>query len=196
MDDRTRVLYIDDHPERVKPIVDHLRDDFDVEIEKNVESARSKLAKEVFDVIILDWEMVDQPYGTETLIEIRKENAYIKAIMVTAKLYYVEDLAKAVNAGVSRVYFKNEPDMMRHLTEGIKDVVNSRDQIVQGLEVWLMERRDSKEELMTVSDGKSYTAAELLKEIKSDSTMGRKQVQVLVNFVFDSVLRRSRVKKQ
>jgi response regulator RpfG family c-di-GMP phosphodiesterase len=194
-----RILYIDDDPPTVEPIVKYLQTDYDVVVETNSEKARKRCLTSPFDMIILDWEMIAQENGAEILGKIRKENALIRVIVVTAKLYRVKDIAILVNLGISKFHFKNEPDLLKTLANEIKEVVESRDTIVQGLEEWLAARRHMRSKVVRVAGGKSYTPEQLLSELKRDSQMGKVQRRALASALWTFLLseeRRPRPKRK
>lgn len=193
MTERTKILYLDDKPETVTSIVEHLSQFFDVTLLTSAKNARELLLETPFDLIILDWRLIDQEEsGAEVLRLIRKENAQIKVIMVTANLNYLPDLEDLVNLGISKLFFKNEEHLLDDLTAAVSEVVESRDAIIQGLEDWLEARKAMKDTVVYVAGDKSYTAEQLLNEIKKNSEIGRTQTRVLVEHIFDSLIRERR----
>ena len=177
-EEKIRILYIDDRPEEVDAIIDSLSDDFVVTLKPNANEARIELLSNPYDIIILDYEMVKQENAEKTLEKIRKENYHIKVIMVTAKLRYARQLARVVNLGISKCYFKDEEDLMEKLNKGIIEVVENRNAIILGLESWLSARGGNAKPIV-VSGNKSYTAQQLLEEIKKNSKVGKNELKSL-----------------
>ncbi len=179
-----RVLYIDDRPKSVEPIIKFLEEHYFVRLEENADKARKELLKDPYDVIILDYEMVKQDYGDKILEKIRNENHNIRVIMVTAKVRVVTELAEVINHGISKCYFKTDPELFDKLKTGIDEVIENRDSIILGLESWL-EARKYRKKIIFSSGKKSYTAAKLLDEIKKNSDIGKDQVKALVFLMQD-----------
>lgn len=182
-----RILYIDDYPEGIAPIIDKLKEEFEVDLVKNLAEAQGMLLKQTYDVIILDWQILTTT-GAKVLAQIRKENAMIKVVMVTAKLTRIDDLQQVVNLGLSKMYFKWEEDLLTNLPIGVREAVDSRDTIIQGLEEWLQARKGVRDKVIEVAGDKGYTVSELLEELKKNSEIGRMQTKALVSYMFDNIL--------
>lgn len=197
MEDKIKILYVDDKPntDPVAAIVDHLRDKFIVAIESNAVKARKRLLKEPFDILALDWEMVKQDNGAEILTKIRQENALIKVIVVTDKLRRVSDLQLLVNLGISKLYFKYDDNLLSELDEGIIEVADTRDTVLQSLEDWLKARENLDEVVIEIAGDRSYTASQILDEIKRNTNIGRKQAQALVKLTIDIISSKKTRKK-
>lgn len=182
--EKIRVLYIDDRPKTVAPIIQILENDFEIKLECNAEEARMELLKKPYDVIILDFEMVKQDYADKILEKIRKENHHIKVILVTGKIRYVTELAKVVNWGISKCYFKTDVNLIQDLKKGILEVVDDRDSIIMGLESWINARTNRDKQILVINN-KKYTARQILDEIKKNSEIGRHQIKALVLLLND-----------
>lgn len=178
IEDEIKILYIDDRPEEVDAIIQSLSDDFDVTLKPDAEEGRQELLKNPYDIIILDYEMIKQGNAEKILAEIRKENYHIKVIMVTAKLRNIRQLARVINLGISKCFFKNEENLMEDLKNGIRETVENRNSIILGLERWLS-TRENQEKVILVSGNKSYTAKNLLDEIKKNSEVGKNELRSL-----------------
>jgi len=175
---KIKILYIDDRPEEIDAIIAGLSEEFDVMLKPNVEDARHELIQNPYDVIILDYEMIKQGTGETILAKIREENFHIKVIMVTAKLRNIRQLARVINLGISKCYFKNDEDLMDSLKSGIIETVENRNAIILGLEKWL-QSRSNQNKVILVSGEKSYTAKDLLHEIKKNSEVGKNELKSL-----------------
>ncbi|MGH9923299.1 MAG: response regulator transcription factor, partial [Nitrososphaerales archaeon] len=177
-EERIRILYIDDRPDEVDAIVESLSEEFDVKLMPDAEAAQKELIENHYDIIILDYEMIKQGDADKILAKIREQNYHIRVIMVTAKLRYIRQLARIINLGISKCYFKDDSDLMDNLKTGIREVVENRNEVIMGLESWLSARA-AENNVMLVSGEKSYTAKELLEEIKKNSEVGRNEVKAL-----------------
>jgi len=184
-----RILYMDDRPKTVEPIVKFLEKNYFVKLEINAKKARKELLKNPYDVIILDYEMIQQDYGDKILEKIRNENYNIRVIMVTAKIRVVTELAEVINHGISKCYFKTDPELLDKLKTGIDEVIQNRDSIILGLESWL-EARKYRKEIIFSSGKKRYTASKLLDEIKRNSNVGKDQVQALIFLMQDLITKK------
>lgn len=179
-EEKLRILYIEDRPEEVDGIIKMLQRHYVVKIEKNPEAARKELLKHPYDVILLDYDFVNMDSADITLEKIRKENYHIKVIMVTAILRDIHQLARTINQGISKCYFKNDAELLEHLKDGIDEVVQNRNEIILGLENWIEARKIRKGKQMLVVGNKSYSATELLNEVKKNSAIGKKEINSLV----------------
>lgn len=177
-EEKIKILYIDDRPEEIDAILQSLRDDFDVTLKPDADEGRQELLQNPYDIILLDYEMIKQGNAEKILAKIREENYHIKVIMVTAKLRNARQLARVINLGISKCFFKNEVSLMEDLKDGIRETVENRNSILLGLEAWLSSR-ENYDKIILMSGDKSYTARDLLVEIKKNSKVGKNELKSL-----------------
>ncbi|MGC1709690.1 MAG: response regulator [Nitrosotalea sp.] len=179
-EEKLKILYIENRPEEVDGIIKMLERKFTVKLEKDPEAARKELLKNPYDVILLDYDFVDLDTADIILEKIRKENYHIKVIMVTAILRDIHQLARTINQGISKCYFKSDPELLDNLQRGIYEVVRNRDEIIHGLETWIKARKKDKNKPLLIAGNKSYSATELLNEVKRNSEIGKAEIKALV----------------
>ena len=179
--EKLRILYVEDRPNEVDGIIKMLKKDFEVILEEKSENVSQKLRDSPFDIVILDYDMVGQENADKILKKIRKENYHIRVLLITALLREVHELADVINQGISKCYFKDDLNLADKLKKGILEIVNNRDTIIQGLETWIQAREINKDKPLLVSGNKSYSASELLKEIKKNSKIGKLEITALVS---------------
>ncbi len=177
---RLRILYIEDRPKEVDGILNMLRSKFDVDIISDPYEALEELKKIAYDVVLLDYDFVGKDNAGVILKKIREENYHIRVVMVTAILRDIHQLARVINNGISKCFFKDDPELFEHLKSGIHEVVQNRNMIIRGLESWINARNADEDKPIFIADGKSLTAKDLLNEVKMNSEIGKKEIEALV----------------
>ncbi len=136
MAERARVLIVDDEPGPRESLKIVLKAEFDVRAVARGSEALELLAREPFDIVLLDLRMPEDLSGTETLEQIRARSIDVEAIVITGqgaldtavsclRLGALDYIAKPFEPGyvLNRVRSAAAARAARHRAERIRDQI-------------------------------------------------------------------------
>jgi DNA-binding NarL/FixJ family response regulator len=132
MDQRIRILIVDDHTLFRESLSRMLTADTDYEVAatcSSVEEALKVISKDKIDLVLLDYDLGIEP-GTEFLNESKKRGFAGRVLMVTGGMSEAIML-RALDQGASGVFLKNSP--LAELTQAIRRVVQGEMWVDSGL---------------------------------------------------------------
>jgi DNA-binding NarL/FixJ family response regulator len=132
MDQRIRILIVDDHTLFRESLSRMLTADTDYEVAttcSSVEEALKVISKDKIDLVLLDYDLGVEP-GTEFLNESKKRGFAGRVLMVTGGMSEAIML-RALDHGASGVFLKNSP--LAELTQAIRRVVQGEMWVDSGL---------------------------------------------------------------
>jgi DNA-binding NtrC family response regulator len=179
-----RLLLVDDDRDWTASIELNLRKEFDVTIKRSVVSAERELARRVFDIVVIDYDFMAGPDGIELVASIRKRNRFLPLVMVSGKIDQKNQVTAAINAGIND-YLDKGVNLYPHLAASLDRCLKERDGILLALEEWAA--KHAEERILATVRGKTFTARELVDEIKRDSPFGRRQRLEIVETIIDLI---------
>lgn len=130
--------------------------------------------------------------GEEVLAEIRKHNKLIPVIIWSAKDGTEYDFTSFINNHA--LYYVKQATSYKEILKRVNDAFHYLQlDIASAIERWLNEQEDKEQILSIDSDGNNYSARDLMKEIRMQSSEGRKIEKEIIELTID-LLFRERVK--
>jgi len=187
-----RIIYIDDNIDDDDPLVLSLKDEgFEVKVIKDSKSAREYIKTRQYDIVLLDLDMGARSIsGNQLFNEIRKVNEKVSVVIISAyiKRQQNDDFLEFINNEAKAIFNRTE-DISKKVAKikKIRDELN----ISPGgaLKDWILKTKDPDAVIMVTKDGRKYTAADILKEIKLRTPLGLQFERDLNRLTIDLIAR-------
>lgn len=186
------ILLIDDEPEIIEEFKKALViEGYTVDTADSGEEGWEKYQNTYYDVLITDWKM-GKMNGLALSDKIDRMHPSAKVIMITA--YGDEDTAVKAHHCHAFDYLKKPVDM-DDLLETVEEAVKRKDGVINALEDWVATHPEEAERAVeaTLGGTQSWSAKDMLEEIKGNTERGRQEYQNLMQLTID-LLRRGRIK--
>ena len=187
-----RIIYIDDNIDNDDPLVLSLRDEgFEVKAINDSKSAIEYIKTRQYDIVLLDLDMgARSTSGNQLFNEIRKVDEKVPVVIISAyiKRQQNDDFLEFINNEAKAIFNRTE-DISKKVAKikKIRDVLNTS--AGGALEDWILKTKDPDAVLMVTKDGKKYTAADILKEIKLRTPLGLQFEKDLNRLTIDLIAR-------
>lgn len=187
-----RIIYIDDNIDDDDPLVLSLKDEgFEVKVLKDSKDALEYIKARQYDIVLLDLDMGGRSIsGHQLFIEIRKVNEKVPVVIISAyiKRQQYDDFLGFINNEAKAIF--NRTDDISKKVAKIKKIRDELNTSPGGaLEDWILKTKDPDAVLMVTKDGKKYTAADILKEIKLRTPLGLQFERDLNRLTIDLIAR-------
>jgi len=183
-----RILLVDDDASIVKQNKRALESvGYQVDFAYSGEEGWEIYQQHFYDVVIVDWKM-DKMNGMELLEKIDTLQPNNKVIMITA--YGDEGTAIEAHHHHAFDYLKKPVDR-EALLAAVAQAVNRKDGIISALENWVEQHPQEAEQpqRMSLSNKKTWSANEVLAEIKANTERGKQEYQKLLQLTIDLLAR-------
>jgi CheY-like chemotaxis protein len=187
-----RIIYIDDNIDNDDPLVLSLRDEgFEVKAINDSKSAIEYIKTRQYDIVLLDLDMgARSTSGNQLFNEIRKVDEKVPEVIISAyiKRQQNDDFLEFINNEAKAIFNRTE-DISKKVAK-IKKIRDELNTSAGGaLEDWILKTKDPDAVLMVTKDGKKYTAADILKEIKLRTPLGLQFEKDLNRLTIDLIAR-------
>lgn len=189
---KTKIIIIDDHLPHDDPLVVELSmEEFDVKLftdpKEGLEYVLSNLKKRM--VIVLDIDLGNPSLDGHFLLnEIRKQSFLIPVILWSAIDRGSNDFSDFIN-NHALFYVPKSASVDEIIKRVNQAAVMLKTDLATAIEDWL-EVREDKEQVLTYSgNGKSYTANDLIKEIREQSEDGVQIQEKIMKLSIDLLFR-------
>ena len=187
-----RIIYIDDNIDNDDPLVLSLRDEgFEVKAINDSKSAIEYIKTRQYDIVLLDLDMgARSTSGNQLFNEIRKVDEKVPVVIISAyiKRQQNDDFLEFINNEAKAIFNRTE-DISKKVAK-IKKIRDELNTSAGGaLEDWILKTKDPDAVLMVTKDGKKYTAADILKEIKLRTPLGLQFEKDLNRLTIDLIAR-------
>lgn len=187
-----RIIYIDDNIDDLHHLVLSLRDEgFEVRVINDSKNALEYIKNQFYDIVLLDLDMGHKSMsGNQLFNEIRKVSKKVPVVIISGviKRQQNEDFLEFINNEAKAIFSRTEDN--KKIVAKIKEI---RDDLNistgSALEDWLEKNQNLDAVLLLTKDGKSYTAKEILDEIKMRTDLGRKFERDLNKLTIDLISR-------
>lgn len=187
-----RIIYIDDNVDDDDPLVLSLIDEgFEIKVLKDSKNALEYIKTRQYDIVLLDLDMgARSTNGNQLFNEIRKVDEKVPVVIISAyiKRQQNDDFLGFINNEAKAIFNRTED-----ISKKVAKIKKIRDELNTSpggaLEDWIMKTKDQDAVLMVTKDGKKYTAADILKEIKLRTPLGLQFEKDLNRLTVDLIAR-------
>jgi len=187
-----RIIYIDDNIDNDDPLVLSLKDEgFEVEVLKDSKNALEYIKTRQYDIVLLDLDMgARSTSGNQLFNEIRKVDEKVPVVIISAyiKRQQNDDFLEFINNEAKAIFNRTED-----ISKKVAKIKKIRDELNTSpggaLEDWILKTKDPDDVLMVTKDGKKFTAADILKEIKLRTPLGLQFEKDLNRLTVDLIAR-------
>jgi DNA-binding NtrC family response regulator len=184
---KPKVLIIDDEVDWAHSTKMLLQDKYKIDFVETGNEGVQKLKTTDYDVIVIDWQLMEEKTGTDVMVEIKGFNKIIPVIIVSGKIEERKPVIEAIQKGATNYVEKLDPDLSSKLDKTIQEAFENRDRVVVALERWIDEIEDPDRVLIRTVSGEEYTAKQILAEVKKDSEIGRIIREGIVKIIVDLI---------
>jgi len=186
------VIVIDDQLADNAPLLVVLRMEYNIvnlfkEPKEGLEYILGNLAKKM--IVILDINLgANKMSGHTVLDEIRKENKLIPVIIWSAKNGDEEDFTDFVNNHA--LFYVPQTGDYKEIVAKVKDAEHRLNlDVATAMEHWLEQQDNQNEKMIVMGNGKSYSANELINEIRLETEDGQKISEDIIKLTIDLLFR-------
>jgi len=184
---KPKVLIIDDEVDWAHSTKMLLQDKYNIDFVETGNEGVQKVKTTDYDVIVIDWQLMEEKTGTDVMVEIKGFNKIIPVIIVSGKIEERKPVIEAIQKGATNYVEKLDPDLSSKLDKTIQEAFENRDRVVVALERWIEEIEDPDRVLIRTVSGEEYTAKQILDEVKKDSEIGRIIREGIVKIIVDLI---------
>nr|VFJ46964.1 MAG: Response regulator receiver domain-containing protein [Candidatus Kentron sp. DK] len=179
-----KILIVDDEEDIVQQFTRTLKGQgYAVEPAYSGEEAWEKYQNEYFDVVLADWKM-GRMNGLELLKRIDDNVPRSQVIMITA----FGDEDSSIEAHHRHAFdFLKKPVDRQTLIDAVGAAMARRDPVIEALEEWVEkhpEEADEKTHIDFSHPPRSWSAREMLMEIKGNTKRGREEYKDMIKLTF------------
>jgi len=140
-------------------------------------------------IVILDINLgINRMNGHTILAEIREQNKLIPVIIWSAKNGSEEDFTDFVNNHA--LFYVSQTDNYQEIIARVGDAEHRLNlDVATAMENWLAQQDNKDEKMIVMGNGKSYSANELIKEIRLETENGQKIEENLLQLTIDLLFR-------
>ena len=126
MDHKIRVLLVDDNHSQREAVEAVLEDEFDVTPVRSAQEALTRLEREIFDVVVTDWQMPGMD-GVQLVRTLRSKNAPVACVIVTGQMELLRaEIKLDVSDGVAALRKGDDPARLISLVKRLGSMVQVR----------------------------------------------------------------------
>lgn len=184
---KPKVLIIDDEVDWAHSTKMLLQDKYNIDFVETGNKGVQKVKTTDYDVIVIDWQLMEEKTGTDVMVEIKGFNKIIPVIIVSGKIEERKPVIEAIQKGATNYVEKLDPDLSSKLDKTIQEAFENRDRVVVALERWIEEIEDPDRVLIRTVSGEEYTAKQILDEVKKDSEIGHIIREGIVKIIVDLI---------
>jgi len=185
------VLLVDDEPEIVEQYARAFKNEgYDVDTAYSGEDGWQKYQARYYDVVIADWRMQKMD-GLELLHRIDQMHPFAKVIIITG--FGDEDSAIKAHHYHAFDYLK-KPVGIDDLSSKVEEAIQRKDGVIAAIEDWVETHPDESSQpieatLSETQESHSWSAKEILEEIKRNTDRGRQEYHNLIQLTIDLLTR-------
>jgi DNA-binding NtrC family response regulator len=183
---KPRILIVDDERDWAASVKGMLEENYTVDAVETGEEGVSKIRQEPYDLIIMDYQLVEDKSGTDFMTDIKQFNKIIPVILVSGKIDERKPVVEAIQKGVTN-YLEKQVELPQKLPRAIKEALDGRDLVVMAMEEWVEKIEDPNQILISNFHGEQFSAKQIMEEIKKDSQNGRRLRQEIVKLVIQLI---------
>lgn len=141
-------------------------------------------------IVILDINLgVNKMSGHTILAKIREQNKLIPVIIWSAKNGSEEDFTDFVNNHA--LFYVKQTDDYKEIVRKVKDAEHRLNlDVATAMENWLLQQDNKDEKMIVMGNGRSYSANELISEIRLETEDGQKISEDVVKLTIDLLFRK------
>ncbi|MCK4761121.1 MAG: response regulator [Candidatus Aminicenantes bacterium] len=187
-----RIIYIDDNIDDLDPLVQSLFDEgFSVKVINDSKKAQEYIKSRQYDIILLDLYMGERSVsGNQLFDEIREVDEKVPVVIISGNIstQTTNDCLKFIN-NEARAIFKRTEDNSKIVSK-IKEIRDQLNIFPGGaLEDWIQKTKQSDAVLMVTKEGRKFTAADILNEIRLRTPLGLQFERDLNKLTIDLITR-------
>ena len=187
-----RIIYIDDNIDDLDPLVQSLFDEgFSVKVINDSKKAQEYIKSRQYDIILLDLYMGERSVsGNQLFDEIREVDEKVPVVIISGNIstQTTNDCLKFIN-NEARAIFKRTEDNSKIVSK-IKEIRDQLNIFPGGaLEDWIQKTKQSDAVLMVTKEGRKFTAADILNEIRLRTPLGLQFERDLNKLTIDLIAR-------
>lgn len=189
----THIIIVDDLLPENDPVVVKLKQEYEnVKVinspEDGLKFISDHLSKKM--IVVLDYKFaVGEPDGAVVLEKIRAASKLIPVIMWTANGNQIAEFESFVNnRAYAFVHKGNYPDLLKKINGANEELESS---LEGALEEWIkiQEQTNGDKPFLINADGKQFTLADMLKELRQQTAFGQKLEKDLLMLTIDLLIR-------
>lgn len=187
------IIVIDDNLSEDSPLMITLQMEYSiVKLFKNSNDGLEYILRNLIKkmIIILDINFPSNEYnGHRVLAEIREQNKLIPVIIWSAKDGSEEDFTDFINNHA--LFYVKQTDTYKNILSKVKEAEHRLNlDVATAMENWLAQQDNQNEKMIVLGNGKSYSANELIEEIRLETEDGQKIEENLLQLTIDLLFRK------
>lgn len=189
----TEIIVIDDNLKEDAPLMITLKMEYNiVKLFKNSNEGLNYILNNLIKkmVVILDINFPSNEFnGHQVLAGIREENKLIPVIIWSAKDGSEDDFTDFINNHA--LFYVKQTDTYKNMLAKVKEAEHRLNlDVATAMENWLRQQDNKDEKMIVMGNGESYSANELINEIRLETEAGQKISEDIIKLTIDLLFRK------